>query len=62
MSFPHVDCPSCKNFAWHGDFQRPVVKDGRTHHPDCKEIASGVVTTRTGFYARRAIGGSSIER
>lgn len=54
---PHVDCPSCKHLAWHGDFQKPVTKAGQVHHPSCPELAPGVVTTRTGFYARRAVGG-----
>jgi hypothetical protein len=55
---PHIDCPSCKNLAWHGNFQQPVVKAGKAHHPSCLEVAPrGIVTTRTGFYARRAVGG-----
>jgi hypothetical protein len=55
---PHIDCPHCKNLAWHGPFQQPVVKDGKVHHPSCREVVDrGIVTTRTSFYARRAVGG-----
>lgn len=50
-----IKCPTCQNFAWHGDMHQPKIRaiDGTVHHPACRELPENADRTEK---LRRSIG------